>query len=279
MNSFARSLAALRGKPAPPDPEPPNRPAGLPEPVIRSTGLSLAARAEADVCDLLGAWLIASGYEIFYEVPLGRSRPDVVGVRADGSVGIEAKLEAVDDVVRQGIRIARRFDRPYVALPPIPAAEATRLLTRLTRERPGLALPGVLAVTREVSELMAPSTHPRRPVSLDELRRLGQLHGTPRGGLPGGSAFERDVRLWIAAAEGESLAALSARADLSSASLRSVLRRINEAREHAGVCPGERACPEAGGAMGEARLKVVHRYAERLRDLPAPDEVLRRALR
>ncbi len=279
MSSFRRSIADLRGRPADPAPPPPVRPAHLPEPEIRSTDLSLAARAEADMCDVLGAWLAATDHEVFYELPLGRSRPDVVGLRASGSIGIEAKLEAVGDVVRQGLRIARRFDRPYVALPPGRAAEATRLISRIARERPTMPLPGVLAVTREVVELLAPSTHPRRPVALDELRRIGELHGASRGGTPGGSTFERDIRLWIAAVDGEALPSLAARAGLSRTALRAVLRRIAGARAHALLCSGPAACPDAGDALGTARRRVVHRHLEPLRELPPPDARLEAALR
>lgn len=279
MSSLQRRIAVLRGVEPPQAAPPPPRPDGLPEPEIRSVRLSLADRAEADICDLLGIWLESSGYQPFYEVPIGKSRPDVVGVRADATIGIEAKLDAFADVVHQGIRIARRFDRPYVALPPLPAAEAARLVVRIGRERPVLPLPGVLAVTREVIELVAPSDHPRRPITPDELRRIAELHGSSRGGVPGGSTFERDCRLWTAAVEGESIPELARRSGIPAPTLRTVLRRVAEAREHALGCPGEAGCPEGDGSMARARRGVVHRNLLALRELPAATARLAEALR
>jgi hypothetical protein len=236
----------------------------LPEPQVRALPPTLRQQAEVDLCDTLAEWLRGLGWETFFEVPLGRGRPDVVGVRAEETLAIEAKLLDVSSVLRQGLRIARLVRQPYIALPPPAAGEAGVALEVLARRRPGLTLPGLLAVTRQVRELRPPRGQPSRAVSADELRRLGQVHGAWRGGRAGGDRIERNLRLWVAAAQAPDLASLAADFAMERAAARQILIRLRAARRHLEECQRPMdECP--AGAIG----RLAHRHATTLLSLPA----------
>jgi hypothetical protein len=229
---FRTRLAQARGLPAPERATRPELPEGLGVPTIRAMGQSLGDRDEAEVCDAVAAWLRADGWEVFFEVPLGEGRPDIVGVRIEETLAIEAKLEDVAAVVKQGMRAARFVARPYVALPPSAAAEATVAIARIAKGRPYVPRPGVLAVARSVTELVAPGPVSRSAVSANELRRLGLVSGAVRGGVSGGDAWDRDQRLWEAVASGLEVGRVARESGLPSETVRRILLRIGAAQSH-----------------------------------------------
>jgi hypothetical protein len=289
---FERRLALLRGATLPDEPEV-RRPEGLPEPVIRRTTLALDARSEADVCDALGAWLSASGWEVFFEVPLGVGRPDVVGLRSDATLAIEAKLFDVgfirgdvakvrsSGVIKQGLRISRLVDYPYVALPQAAAtvadAEFARLERRASARGLTLAMPGVLAVGRRVTQLRPPQGSPRDRVASAAVRRVALLYGAERGGVANSAQIERNLAMWADRVAGDGPAALAERYRLSTSAVRSILTRIERWREHLLVCPGS---PCLALPTEAAWFAPAHRNAGQitgLSDLPALTANVRRS--
>ena len=268
MSSRFRShLARARGVPVP-DPRPPTElPPGLGVPAIRALGPSLGDRDEAEVCDAVAAWLRSGGWEVFFEVPLGEGRPDIVGVRAIETLAIEAKLEDVASVVKQGLRAAHFVGLAYVALPAAAAAEATVPLARIARDRPHTTRPGVLAVGRTVTELLAPAGRPRQPITPEELRRLGLVAGAVRGGVAGGDAYDRDARLYLALHGGLEVGRVAREARLDPGTVRRVILRMLAAREHL-----TRDC--RADCDNDTVARLAHRRSDELRALPSLSPLL-----
>lgn len=264
--SLRRAIGELRGS-ALPEPEAPPLPAHLPEPRIRQLERHLGEREEADLCDVLAEWLRGNGWEVFFEVPLGQGRPDVVAFRHDSHLAIEAKLVDVPGVIKQGLRIAARVDSPYIALPPLSAGEAGVALARLERDRPGLRLPGLLAVGAEVHELRPPSSlHPRRRAAAADLRAAAERYGTERGGVPSTDQMVRNTEIWRERAAGVSVAELSETFRLSETGVRSVISRLRQWRDHLESCD-DLPCL-ASGKSNRTYFAGSHKHAELLRALP-----------
>lgn len=264
---FRTHLARARGLPPPADGPTPELPEGLGVPAIRALGPALGDRAEAEVCDAVAAWLRAAGWEVFFEVPLGEGRPDIVGVRVAETLAVEAKLEDIASVVKQGLRAARYVALAYIALPSLAAAEATVPLARIARDRPGTSRPGVLAVGHGVTELVAPAGRPRRAVSPDELRRMGLVAGATRGGVAGGDAYDRDARLYLSVAGGLPVGRVAREAGMDPGTVRRIILRLLGARAHLA-----QGC--ADGCDGNTVARLAHRREAELRALPALSPLL-----
>ena len=258
MSSFRRALSQIQGKPYEP-PEQQELPMGIPEPRIRAVARPIGGRAESDLCDLLAARLLRDGWEVYFEVPVRESRPDILAFRGGQSLAIEAKLQDAAAVVRQGLKIAKLVDLPFIALPASSAGEAGLFLARHERDRPGTPLPGLLSVTEAVRELRPPSSHPRRPIAIEDLREAAEQYGAERGGVPSTDQTERNLEIWVLAAQGEDLRDLGERYALSLAGIRGVIRRIEDWRGHLAVCPaGGLGCSAPEGDLRDS-FDLAHR--------------------
>lgn len=234
----------------------------------------MARRSEADVCDRLGAWLRADGWEVFFEVPLGSWRPDVVAFRDQETLAIEAKLLDVFGVIKQGLRVARAVDRPYVALP-FGAADVVVLeLARYERDqiqagRRLTCLPGVLGVGTEVVELRHPLGRPSKRLPTAGLREMAERFGTERGGIPSQDQTGRNIELWrkrvIAAA---AVTTLAEEYNLSPTAVRTAVGRISAWREHLRTCSGY---PCAERALDREFFAGAHKHTLELAALPEAD--------
>jgi hypothetical protein len=272
MSDFDRAIAALRGLPPPPA-KLRVRPSDLPDPTdVREQRVS--RRSEADVCDRLGEWLRADGWEVFFEVPLGSWRPDVVAFKERETLAIEAKLLDVDGVIQQGLRVAKSVDRPYVALPFGAADVVVLALARYERDqiraghRPA-CMPGVLGVGTDVIELRHPLGRPTKRLATDKLRERAERFGTERGGIPSTDQTERNVELWrkriIAKA---SVATLAEEYKLSPTGVRTAIGRITAWREHLRTCSGY---PCAERALDREFFAGAHKHTMALASLPDPE--------
>ena len=262
MTSFDERVARLRGKPYTPT-TPAVRPPGIPPPRIRSLALRVTERAEADLCDMLAEHFRALGWDIWFEIPLGSGRPDIVGIKGDQTMGIEAKRFDVDGVIEQGRRLTPLVDLAYVALP-LEAASAVDL--QLSRRYSGdagrpLRSFGVLAVGSRIRELRPPTARPSKRTPTEELRRLAELHGADRGGVSGGDFTPRNVRLWGGLASGLAIEDIAAEHSLTQQVVRTGLRRLLRWREHLVDCTDASACEEPAFA-------AAHRNAETVAGLP-----------
>lgn len=267
MSSFRRALSQLRGERYEP-PVQQELPLGVPEPKIRAVARPIGGRAESDLCDLLALRLERDGWEVFFEVPIRDTRPDVVGFRGGASLAIEAKLEDAAAVVRQGLRIAKLVDLPFVALPASTAGEAGLFLARHERERPGTPLPGLLSVSDGVRELRPPSSHPRKPIPIEQLREAAERYGADRGGVPNVDQTPRNLEIWRLAAAGEDLKEIGEAHALSLAGIRGIIRRLEEWRRHLAVCAsGGLGCVMPAGDLRDL-YELAHRHDEALRGLP-----------
>jgi hypothetical protein len=272
MSDFARQIAALRGLPPPPD-KPRMRPLELPDPTD-VTAKRTDQRSEADICDRLGDWLREAGYEVFFEVPLDDYRPDVVGFRNDQTLAIEAKRKDAIGVIRQGMRVARRVDIAYVALPFGAADLVVSLLAGLERDissraagRKPPAMPGVLVVgPTRVEELRPPLGRPYRRMLTAELREAAERFGAERGGVPSVDQIERNVDIWRRLVAGESLTDLAAEYRLSMVGARTAMKRLSLWREHLAGCGGY-PCVARHPADREF-FTYAHKHDEALRTLP-----------
>ena len=272
MGTFSEHLARLRGR-AIPSPAVVRRPPGLGEPAIRGRTIRLADRAETDLCDVLAEHLRTNGWEVWFEVPLGQGRPDLVAIRANETLAVEAKLIDIDGVVKQGYRLLPYVDQAYVALPLGPASEVNlRLARRSTRgaERGSMGAFGIFAVGRSVTELRHPDHYPGRRIPTAELRRLAELHGSERGGVSGVDFTARNVRLWVEIAAGSSVADLAARHGISETAIVAGVRRLSRMVEHLASCPGGRACRSSDDER--AVIASAHRHAAIITGLPTIDE-------
>lgn len=263
MSTFTKMLRNLQNRPQDPRPEV-ARPDGLPEPRIRKRPKPLSEREEADLCDRLAEWLRDDGYDVYFEVPLGATRPDVVGIRGERTFGIEAKLADTRGVVSQGLRIARRFTDPYIALPAETVGEAAQLLARISRQRPNTPLPGILSVDIDVVVIRQPSSHRRRHVPAPRLRDTAERLGAERGGVPSTDRMERNIALERELLGGANLDEVARRYRMTERSAIRVVRRLELFRAHLGSCPGELRC--SGVGSGERSFYAgAHKHAELLR--------------
>jgi hypothetical protein len=273
MSDFYKQVAALRGVPPPP-PRKHVRPLELPEPTDVLEKRS-SQRSEADMCDKLGDWLRRQGYEVFFEVPLDDYRPDVVGFEGDLTLAIEAKRKDVFGVIKQGLRIARRVDIAYVALP-LGAADAVvaelagyelKVAARADGRRPS-AMPGVLVVgPANVEELRPPSGAPYRKIKTAELRENAERFGAERGGVPSTDQTERNAAMWRRLAAGEPLPALAEEYRLTDIAARVVIKRLEAWREHLLLCNGYPCV--ARRQTDRDFYAIGHRHAEAIKSLPA----------
>jgi hypothetical protein len=273
MSDFARQIAALRGLPPPPD-KPRVRPYELPDPTD-ITGKRTDQRSEADICDRLGNWLREAGYEVFFEVPLDDYRPDVVGFRYDQTLAIEAKRKDAFGVIRQGMRVAKRVDIAYVALPfgaadlvvSELAAFELKVAARADGRKPP-AMPGVLVVgPTRVEELRPPEWRPYRRLATAELREAAERFGAERGGVPSLDQIERNVDIWRRLGTGESLIELAAEYRLSLIGARIAMKRLSLWREHLAGCGGYPSCVSRNASDREF-FAYAHRHDEAIRALP-----------
>jgi hypothetical protein len=267
MSSFRRALSQLRGERYEP-PVQQELPLGVPEPKIRAVARPIGGRAESDLCDLLALRLERDGWEVFFEVPVRDARPDILAFRAGQSLAIEAKLEDAAAVVRQGLRISKLVDLPFIALPASTAGEAGLFLARHERERPGTPLPGLLSVSEGVRELRPPSSHPRKPIAIDQLRESAERYGADRGGVPSLDQTERNLEIWRLAAAGGDLQEIGEANGLSLAGVRGVIRRLDEWRRHLTACPaGGLGCRAPQGDLRDL-FDLAHRHADAIARLP-----------
>ena len=261
MSTFDKMLNNLRGRPQ----EPRTlvaRPAGLPEPRIRRRPKPLSEREEADLCDRLAEWLRDDSYDVYFEVPLGATRPDVVGIRGERTFGIEAKLSDTRGVVSQGLRIARRFTDPYIALPAETVGEAAQLLARIARQRPNTPLPGILSVDLDVVVIRQPSSHRRRHLPATRLRDTAERLGAERGGVPSLDRMERNLALEQEFRKGAKISDLARHFKMTDRAAARVVRRLELFRLHLQSCPGELRC--SGVGSGE-RSFFAHKHEALLR--------------
>jgi hypothetical protein len=263
MSTFDKMLNSLRGRPQ----EPRTlvaRPAGLPEPRIRRRPKPLSEREEADLCDRLAEWLRDDSYDVYFEVPLGATRPDVVGIRGERTFGIEAKLSDTRGVVSQGLRIARRFTDPYIALPAETVGEAAQLLARIARQRPNTPLPGILSVDLDVVVIRQPSSHRRRHLPATRLRDTAERLGAERGGVPSLDRMERNLALEQEFRTGAKISDLARHFKMTDRAAARVVRRLELFRLHLQSCPGELRC--SGVGSGERSFFAgAHKHESLLR--------------
>jgi hypothetical protein len=272
MNDYQRQLAALRGqKPGPP--KIPYRPIELPDPTDHHEKRT-SQRSEADICDKLGDWLRAQGYEIFFEVPLDNFRPDVVGFRGEETAAIEAKKEDYVGVIKQGMRLARRVDRPYVALPFGAAdsavaeqAEIERKIMLRSGGRKPVVMPGILAVGREnVRELRAPYGRPYKRMATEKLRESAERFGAERGGVPSTDQTDRNIEIYLKFLDGKSIGTLAQNYKISETAAKTAVKRIAAWRGHLVLCNGE-ICRVTRQDDREFFVGA-HKHSEQLRYLP-----------
>ena len=223
------------------DPEPVELPVGMPEPAIRGAAKRLAEREEADLCDTVAEWLRGEGFEVFFEVPLGKGRPDIVAFRADATLAVEAKLSDVKGVVKQAQRIASKVDAPYIAMPLGAAGEAARTLAFLERKNPRMTLPGIMAVGNEVAILRPPTGQPRRRAATAALRAAAERYGAERGGVPSTDQMARNAEIWREWALGMRWREIGSRFVLSESGAQAIVKRIKQWREHLKSCD-DRPC-------------------------------------
>jgi hypothetical protein len=272
MNDFQRQLAVLRGqKPGPP--KIPYRPIELPDPTDQHEKRT-SQRSEADICDKLGDWLRTQGYEIFFEVPLDNFRPDVVGFRGEETAAIEAKKADWIGVIRQGIRLARFVDRPYVALP-FGAAdgvvlEQARFEEKVAQRSGGRkppAMPGILAVGREnVRELRPPSGKPYKRMATEKLRESAERFGAERGGVPSTDQTDRNIEIYLKFLDGKSVGNLAQNYKISETATKTAIKRIAAWRNHLVLCNGE-IC-RATRQEDREFFTGAHKHTEQLKYLP-----------
>jgi hypothetical protein len=263
VSNFSKMLNSLRGLPSDPRPAV-ARPAGLPEPKIKRRPKPLSEREEADLCDRLAEWLRDDGWSVYFEVPMGATRPDVVGIKGETTIGIEAKLSDTRGVVSQGLRISRRFVHPYIALPAETAGEAAQLLARIARQRPTQPLPGLLSVDIDVVEIRKPSAHRRKPMPATRLRDTAERLGAERGGVPSVDRMERNIDLERALRAGGRIPELALRFRMTEKAAVRAVRRLELFREHLATCPGELRC--SGVGSGERSFYAgAHKHADLLR--------------
>lgn len=265
MSEFRRHLARQSGIPAPAARE--RRPDAASRPQL------LRDRSEADLCDVIGTWLRAERHEVFYEVPIGKGRPDVLSIKAGSITAVEAKLTDIDGVIKQGMRAAALIDIAYVALPISGASEAVLAIERIERrsiERGRrLSLPGVLAVGRGVTILRDPSPRPkRRRVSLERVRADAERYGQPRGGVPSGIDLERDAAIWDARRSGDAWLTIAEAHNIGPNAARNAVRRIEAWRGHLNHCDGN-PCLEPDADRRDF-IAGAHRHATRLWALIPP---------
>ena len=263
MSTFTKMLRNLQNRPHDPRPEV-ARPDGLPEPRIRKRPKPLSEREEADLCDRLAEWLRDDGWAVYFEVPMGAVRPDVVGIKGETTIGIEAKLDDTKGVVSQGLRISRRFVHPYIALPAETAGEAAQLLARIARQRPNQPLPGLLSVDIDIVEIRPPSSHRRRHVPANRLRDTAERLGAERGGVPSSDRMERNLELEAGFRSGVDLGELARRHRITEKAALRAIRRLELFRVHLDGCPGELRCSAIGS--GERSFYAgAHKHAALLR--------------
>jgi len=268
MSDFYKQIASLRGVPAPP-PKKPVRPLELPDPTDVLEKRTVR-RSEADICDKLGEWLRSRGYEVFFEVPLDDYRPDVVGFQGDATLAIEAKRKDVIGVIKQGLRVARRVDIAYVALPLGAADEVVKELAKYslrvqarTDGRLPPAMPGVLVVgPTHVEELRPPAGSPYHKIKTAELRESAERFGTERGGVPSTDQTERNAEIWRRFAAGESLGDLADEYRIPLAAARLAIKRLEAWKEHLVFCMGDpcvarRPSDREFFAFGHKRASII----------------------
>lgn len=263
-SSFRRALAEVGVKLT--EPPAPERPEGLPEPAIHGATKRLAEREEADLCDTVAEWLRAEGYEVFFEVPLGKGRPDVVAFAGSTTLAVEAKLSDVKGVVKQGLRITSRVDEPYIAMPLAAAGEAARSLAYLERTNPAMRLPGIMSVGNEVAIVRHPAGHPRRRLNTVALRAEAEKHGAERGGVPSTDQMARNAEIWREWASGLKWREISARFVLSESGAQNIIKRIKRWREHLLACDDDPCI--ATGKADRAYFAGAHKHTLILASLP-----------
>ena len=266
MSEFRRSLARHSGIPAPAPRE------RRPDPASARPQL-LRERSEADLCDAIGAWLRAERHEVFYEVPLGKGRPDVISIKGGSITAIEAKLTDVDGVIKQGMRAAALIDIAWLALPIRGASEAVLALERIERRAIDrgrrLSLPGVIAVGKSVTILRDPKPQPkRRRVSLERIRADAERYGQARGGVPSGIDLERDAAIWAARRAGGAWLDIAEAHNIGPNAARNAVRRIEAWRGHLSSCDGN-PCTEPDPDRRDF-IAGAHRHASRLMALIPP---------
>jgi hypothetical protein len=247
------------------------RPAGESDAAILTVQRDLAHGAEAVLCDRLGAALEAQGYDVFFEVPFGGGQPDVVGIRGDETIAIEAKRFDIKGVVKQGLRAARHVDRAYLALPLRTYPEAAASMDRLARKADeggrGHALPGVILVGPDaVKVVRAAVSAPRRRIAPEVLRRMGELLGEERGGTPGGDRTERNLLVYRAWSGGLPVALVARRKSLTEDAVRRIIIRTDLDAGHLSWCAG---LPCGGADWIEVEgFKRAHKHGDAIRGLP-----------
>ena len=273
MSDLDQAIAALRGVPPPPD-RVPVRPAGLPPPTA-GREKRVVERSEAEMCDKLGDWLRGLGWEVFFEVPLPPGRPDVVGFKGGETLAIEAKRRDIEGVVKQGLRIARKVDHPYVALPFGYADSVVIELAKLehraiARGRKIPPMPGVLVVSPGVAELRAPSGDPVDRVSPEKFRRIAERYGAERGGVPSVDQTDRNLVIWGRRyGERSTIKVIANEFSLSITMIRAILGRIEAWRAHLLIdnCSGYPCSPDPDE---RAFFAQAHRHDAEVRVLVAP---------
>jgi hypothetical protein len=263
MSEFRRLVSRVAGLPAPAP--------RVRRPVGERPG-RLKDRSEADLCDVIGEWLKAGGAEVFFEVPIGDGRPDVVAFKGERTIAVEAKLRDIRGVVKQGLRAAARVDAAYIALPVEAASEAAfelrAMIARYTdRGAKPPVVPGVMAVGRGVTVLMDPEGRPRRRVDQAAIRADALRYGQERGGVPSTEKTERDIELYLARVDGAGWVELGERFDLSPSGGRNAVRRLSVWMDHLhGGCDGS----PCGGGDEERRdfFAAAHRSSARIGVLP-----------
>ena len=269
MSSFNRAVATLRGKEMPPHARA-VRPVDMATPRIWTFSRPLTARPEADLCDVLADYLRNDDWDVWFEVPLGPGRPDIIAIRDHTTLAIEGKKTDVKGVIRQGYRILPFVDLAYVALPLAASSEVELELSRTLRrdaehDRRPRPMFGVLSVGKTVREMRSPTAHPARRVEPIVLRRIADLHGAERGGTPGTDTAPLNLRIWQAVADGATLHDIATDANISESSTRSALRRLARWRDHLAQCQGGQCTAEPSDIPA---LVAAHRYAEAVLALP-----------
>lgn len=238
----------------------PLRPVGTSEAKIHQIERDLVQMAEVNMCDRLEIQLEEQGYDVFFEVPIGVGRPDVVAIRGEETVGIEAKRRDIKGVVKQGLRLARYVDRAYVAVPITTLNEVTTAIDRLARttveKGRTYAIPGIISVgPSEIKVMRAPIGEPSERIPTAELRRAADLVGEEQGGVPGGDRSARNLAIWTSWAGGLPVVLIARRQSLPTRVVRRILTRVARWSAHLETCDGS---PCRGDALELEAHKGAH---------------------
>lgn len=126
---------------------------------------------ERELAEPVGSYLVAQGFDVWYEVYFNGRIADVIALRGDEVVAVELKLRDYRTAHRQAMAYQVGCHRSYVGLP----LETALLALRKDRTAFETSGTGILAVdAADVRELLPARLHANRhlPFMADALRAL-----------------------------------------------------------------------------------------------------------